>query len=233
MKVAAIQSNYIPWKGYFDMINLADLFVFYDDVQYTKKDWRNRNLIKTPNGLIWLTVPCNSTREQKIFEVEITNSGWQTKHWRSIELNYSKAPFFNRYKSVFKEVYFLKSWEFISELNQYLIKFISKEILKSKTHFADSRIYGLTGRKEERVLDLLKKCGATEYICGPSAKSYINEKIFLKEGIKIKWMDYSGYPEYRQLYPPFCHEVSIIDLIFNEGPEAGRFMKSFIREKEI
>ncbi len=227
MKVAAIQSNYIPWKGYFDMINAVDLFVFYDDVQYTKRDWRSRNQIKTSDGLKWLTIPISSNRTQKIYEVEITDNYWQEKHWQSIIHNYSKAKYFKQYKSFFEKIYLQTSWRNLSQFNQFVISKISCEILDIQTEFIDSREYNLIGTKEERVLDLLIKCSATKYLCGPSAKSYLKEDFLQQKGIELIWMDYDGYPEYFQLHPPFQHYVSIIDLIFNEGSNSKNFMKSF------
>lgn len=229
MKVAAIQSNYLPWKGYFDIINSVDLFVFYDDVQYTVKDWRNRNRIKTLHGPKWLTVPCSSSRNQLICEVEISDSHWQKKHWKSLIHNYRKAPYFEEYAPLMEEIYIGRRWKYLSELNQYLIRKISADILHINTRFEDSRQYRLQGVKEDRVLDLLYRCGATSYVSGPSAKAYIQEERFAKAGIDLIWMDYSGYPEYDQLYPPFEHQVSIIDLIFNEGPRACEYMLSFNR----
>jgi 6-pyruvoyl-tetrahydropterin synthase len=226
MKVAILQSNYIPWKGYFDIINAVDLFVFYDDVQYTTRDWRNRNRIKTPNGTKWLTVPVDGTRSKRICDVNICNDNWQQKHFKSIVMNYSKAKYFKSYISFFEEIYLNNVWEKLSEFNQYFIKRIYTDILKnSGTEFKSSCDFNLSGTKEARLLELLKKCSATEYLSGPSAKSYINEANFLKDGIKVIWMDYNNYPEYSQLYPPFNHFVSIIDLIFNTGPNANKYMK--------
>jgi len=227
MKVAAIQSNYIPWKGYFDMINSVDLFVFYDDVQYTTRDWRSRNQIKTSNGLKWLTIPVSSKRTQKIYEVKIPDNYWQKKHWQSIVHNYSKAKYFKQYKSFFEEIYLQTTWKNLSQFNQFVIKKISREILDIQTEFIDSREYNLIGTKEERILDLLTKCSATEYLSGPSAKSYLKEDFLQQKGIELIWMDFNEYPEYNQLHPPFQHYVSIIDLVFNEGSNSKNFMKSF------
>lgn len=230
MKVAIIQSNYIPWKGYFDMINAVDLFIFYDDVQYTKRDWRNRNRIKTSDGVKWLTIPCSATRDQLICEVNLSDSHWQRKHWKTITHNYSRAKYFDYYKSFFEEIYTGRIWRNLSELNQHLIKKISREVLHIDTHFSDSRKYSLQGKKEERVLDLLSRSGATSYLCGPAAQSYINENHFRDANIELLWMDYTGYPTYQQLYPPFSHQVSIIDLIFNAGSDATAYMKTFNRQ---
>lgn len=227
MKLAANQSNYLPWKGYFDIINSVDVFVFYDDVQYTNRDWRNRNRIKTQHGSKWLTVPCSSSRDQMIYEVETSNFMWQKKHWRSLVYNYRNSPYFETYSPFFEEVYYGHTWTHLSELNQYLIKYISQEILDIQTRFVDSRQFHLHGRKGDRLLDLLTQCEVTNYLCGPAAREYLNVEQFREAGIEVEWMDYSGYPEYDQLFPPFDHYVSIVDLLFNTGPQATDFMLSF------
>jgi len=225
--IAILQSNYIPWKGYFDIINSVDLFIFHDNLQYTKQDWRNRNKIKTPQGLQWLTIPCGSDENRLICDVELDDKKWQKSHWNKIKNAYFHAPFFNMYKDFFEEIYLGRQWSYLSELNQYIIKKIAKDILKSNTVFEDSRKYDLKKKKAQRVIELLKKVNAVKYISGPSAAFYLDEQMFINENIMLEWMDYSGYPEYNQLYPPFVHEVSVIDLIFNEGEGAKKFMKSF------
>ena len=226
MKVAILQSNYLPWKGYFDIINMVDLFIFYDDVQYTTKDWRNRNRIKTRDGVQWLTIPCPSSRSQLICDIRLTDPHWQQKHWRTICYHYSKARYFEEYRHFFENIYTGRTWHSLSQFNQYTIQLISKRFLFSNTRFEDSRQYTLQGQKEERVLDLLDQCGASSYLCGPSAQSYIIEDHFIEAHIELIWMDYSGYPVYDQLYPPFDHHVTILDLIFNEGPHTMDYMKS-------
>ena len=229
-RVAILQSNYIPWKGYFDIINSVDLFIFYDDLQYTIRDWRNRNLIKGENGVKWLTVPCGSSTSRLICEVELHDSSWQKKHWNKIEAYYRKSNYFNYYKSFFEDIYLGKRWKNLSDMNQYIIKSISKEIFGIETVFDDSRKYNLKKKKSLRVLELLKKVDAELYLSGPSAKKYLKEDLLTNEGIALEWMNYEGYPVYKQLYPPFEHNVSIIDLIFNEGVEATKYMKSFIEK---
>jgi hypothetical protein len=227
MTVSILQSNYIPWKGYFDIIAKSDVFIFHDDLQYTKNDWRNRNKIKTENGLKWLTIPCGTNEKRLICDVELDNFIWQKKHWEFIKESYKKAPYFDLYKSFFEEIYLEKVWVKLSDLNQCMIKMISFDILNIKsTIFQDSRTYCLTKKKEDRVLELLDKVKADEYISGASAKNYLNEEKFIERNIKLTWMDYSNYKEYNQLYPPFEHGVSILDLIFNEGPYARSFLKS-------
>ncbi len=226
-RVGMTQSNYIPWKGYFDYINSVDEFYFYDDVQYTKQDWRNRNLIKTPKGTEWLTVPVGSHRSRLICEVEIRDSRWQRSHWDKLYFYYKSAPYFKQYREFFEEIYLSARWTNLSEMNQTIIKRIAREILGITTKFGDSRDFDLTGKKAERYIPLLKKVGCSTFVSGPSAKNYLTEETMAKEGIELEWMDYEGYPEYSQLYPPFEHHVTILDLIFNEGPEMKKYMLTF------
>jgi hypothetical protein len=223
-KVAVIQSNYIPWKGYFDIIHDADLFLFYDDVQYTKNSWRNRNRIKTAQGLCWLTIPVGQREDRLICEVEITDENWAKKHWTTIKQSYAKTPFFRQYREFFEFVYLESYWRSLSELNQYLIRTISRDFLGIATQFEDSRQYGAQGQKLDRLIDLLAKTGAELYISGPTAKGYIDEQRFVHAGIELVYKDYSGYPVYPQLFPPFEHAVSIIDVLFNCGAEAPYFI---------
>lgn len=224
MRVAILQSNYIPWKGYFDIIGSVDLFVFHDDLQYTKGDWRNRNKIKTPKGSEWITVPCGTSEHRLICEVELINSDWQRKHLRLIQTHYLRTPYFKKYIPFFEEIYLGRRWAKLSDMNQYVIKAISTRLLGIKVQFDDSRAYDLKAAKGDRVIELLKKIGATKYLSGPAAKSYLDESTFASEGIHLEWINYSGYPEYPQLNPPFDHAVSIIDLLFNTGPNAASFM---------
>jgi hypothetical protein len=223
-RVAVIQSNYIPWKGYFDIIHDVDLFVFYDDVQYTKNDWRNRNRIKTPNGPMWLTIPTGSDIDRLVCEVRLTDTHWASKHWKSLKQVYSVTPHFKRYEAFFQDVYLGRQWEHLSQLNQYLITAISTDLLGVKTAFADSRTYAAQGGKLERLLDLLEKTGAETYVSGPAAQDYIQEERFAEKGIKVIYKSYAGYPEYPQRFPPFEHGVSIVDLLFNVGPDAPHYI---------
>jgi len=229
MKVAIIQPNYIPWKGYFDIINMVDIFVLYDDVQFTVRDWRNRNRIKTKNGLLWMTIPTDGTQEKIIKDVKIVwDEKWNIKHWKSIVINYSKAKYFQEYKDYFEELYFNLKEYFLWEINLKFIEAITKILgIETKIILSSDLNYDRKLIKTDRLIAILKELNATSYLSGPSAKNYINEELFKKSNIKLEWMDYSGYPEYPQLYPPFIHEVSIIDLILNTGPNAPDYMKSF------
>jgi WbqC-like protein family len=227
MKAVILQSNYIPWKGYFDLMNMADVFVIYDEVQYTKNDWRNRNKIKTGNGLIWLTIPVKQEKlSQRIIDTQVHNNDWRKKHWNAISMSYSRAAYFKRYRSLFEALYLDSAETHLSRIN-YDFFVVINEILGINTKLMWSNELNLVEGKSERLVDLCKKVGADEYISGPAAKDYLQTELFEKEKITVSWMDYSDYPEYRQLYPPFEHGVSVLDLIFNEGPDASRFLKSF------
>lgn len=225
-KVAILQSNYIPWKGYFDLIRQVDLFIFYDDVQYTKNDWRNRNRIVTPRGGEWLTIPCGPDIHRRIDQVRVDNRPWQRSHWDKIRESYREAPFWGRYHELFSDVLLGKTWEYLSDINKTLIELVCREILNIQTPFADSTRFHAAGEKTERLISLLTAVGATHYLSGPSARDYIDPAQFAGNGIELEYIHYDGYPVYRQLHGrPFRHDVSIIDLIFNTGPEASRHLE--------
>lgn len=220
-KVAVLQSNYIPWKGYFDIIHDADLFIFYDEVQFTKNDWRNRNILRSPAGLRWISVPVGKKISRTIDNVPLLDKTWQHKHWQQITDYYKKAPFFSQYREFFEDIYLVKKWEYLHELNQHLIQSISKDLLRIQTKFAISRHYESTTVGHEKLLSLLKSAEAEEYISGPAAKHYIIESDYKAANIKLKWKEYQGYPEYPQQFDyPFEHGVSILDLLFNVGEDA-------------
>lgn len=223
-RVAVLQSSYIPWKGYFDIIHDVDTFVFYDDVQFTKSDWRSRNRIKTANGLHWLSVPAGPDQSRLIHEVQLKDPSWQQKHWATLEQAYHKCKHFECYRTFLKEIYLERAWKSLSALNQHVIVQISRQFLDIKTEFHDSREYAPAGQKLDRLLDLLLKVGATSYVSGPAAKDYIDPERFKNAGIDLLYKDYSGYPEYWQPYPPFEHAVSILDLLFNTGSDAANYI---------
>lgn len=227
-KIIITQSNYIPWKGYFDSINIADEFIIYDDMQYTRRDWRNRNQIKTYDGLKWLTIPVEVKGKyfQKINETKISEPDWAKNHWNVITHNYKKAEYFSEYKDAFEYLYLNNKEEYLSKVNYNFIKAIC-DILDIKTKLIWSSEFKLLEDRNERLIDICKTCGATDYYSGPAAKAYMDLSLFEKENIKVHWFDYSGYPEYNQLNGEFTHAVSILDLIFNEGPDSKNFMKSF------
>lgn len=225
-KIAILQSNYIPWKGYFDLINRVDEFIIYDDMQYTRRDWRNRNKIKTPQGLKWLTIPVEVKGKyyQKIHETKISDGNWANSHWGQIKQYYAKSPYFNVYKDQLEELYLNCSEEYLSEINYRFIVAIC-EILSIDTKIRWSSEFSLLDGKTERLLGICKDCQADVYISGPAAKGYFDEELAKQEGIAVEWIDYSGYPEYPQLFPPFEHSVTVLDLIFNMGSEARLYME--------
>ena len=227
-KIAILQSNYIPWKGYFDLINMVDEFILYDDMQYTKRDWRNRNKIQTPHGLKWLSLPVEVKGKyfQKISETKISDKEWAKKHWQQIKQNYAKAPFFKEYKDLFEDLYLNCSEEYLSQINYKFIVTICN-VLGITTKIRWSNEFNLIDGQTEKLLGICKDCGADTYLSGPAAKGYFDEELADKENIVIEWMDYSDYPEYNQLHKPFEHGVTILDLIFNEGLNTTNFMKSF------
>jgi hypothetical protein len=222
-KAAIIQSNYLPWKGYFDIIHDVDIFVFLEDVQYTKNDWRNRNKIKTPKGTEWITVPVIGGIHQKIYETRIDNSKkWMKKHRKTIHANYASAKFYDTYKEDILDIY-NKEFDTISELNIYAIKEICK-ILDINTKFVNSKNLKAPGKKDTRVINICKEIGADYYLSGPAAKDYIDKEKFEKADIKLEYKKYGGYPEYKQLWDGFTHYVSIIDLIFNCGEKSPYYI---------
>lgn len=198
-------------------------------MQYTRRDWRNRNKIKTPQGIKWLTIPVNVKRKffQKINQTQISNPKWATEHWKALSQNYARAPHFLAYRKIFENLYLGCTSLSLSEVNYRFLSAICK-LLHIKTRLSWSSDYRIIEGKTERLIDLCQQAKATEYISGPSAKDYIDPVLFKKAGIKLTYMDYSNYPEYPQLYPPFEHGVSIVDLIFQTGPDARKYMKSFI-----
>lgn len=225
-RVVILQSNYLPWKGFFDLIRRADLLLFYDDTQYTKNDWRNRNLIKTPRGRAWITIPCGPRHlDRRIDEVRPVHSRWQRSHWDKLLQNYRDTPYFADYRPFFEDFYLHRTWTNLSELNQYLILHIAREFLGTKTPYQQASEFGVSGTKEQRLVDLLIKVGATSYLSGPTGKDFLRPDPFREAGIRMEWMDYSHYRPYRQQFPPFIHEVSIVDLLFNEGPASREYLQ--------
>lgn len=225
-KVAIVQSNYIPWKGYFDLIAVVDEFVLYDDMQFTRRDWRNRNQIKTPQGLQWLTVPVQvkGKYHQTIRETVVDGREWATSHWKSFAANYRRAPHYEELASLLEPAYLGFEGGSLSVLNRTLIELVCR-YLGITTRISNSWDYQLIEGKTERLADLCRQAGGTEYVSGPAAKDYIDDQIFASQGIQLTWFDYQGYPEYPQLWGDFAHGVSIIDLLFNCGPSSPQYMR--------
>lgn len=231
-KVAILQSNYLPWKGVFDIIHQVDTFVFLEDVQYTEHDWRNRNRIVTKDGVKWITVPINHSNKigQRIYEAEINDKiNWQRKHYNAFQLNYARTPYFKEYNWILEDIYKQKKWDKISDFNIYSTKLIARE-LGIKTQFVNSLDLKVEGTKDDRIIEICKNLNSTYYLSGPAAKSYINPEKFKDEGIELDYIKYE-YPKYKQLHEPFNHYVTILDLIFNCGPDAPYYIWGWREDK--
>lgn len=227
--IAVIQSNYIPWKGYFDIINMSDEFILFDEAQYTRRDWRNRNKIKTPQGTQWLTIPVKvkGKYHQLINETEINDTHWITEHLKTIRHFYARAACFKDVFPFLEDLYQQAAQEtLLSHVNYIFLRGIC-DYLGIQTPLVWSTDYVLVEGKTDRLLNVCHQAGAAEYISGPSAKGYMDEALFETGKVKITYMDYSGYPEYPQLYPPFDHAVSIVDMLLNLGKDTPQYMKSF------
>lgn len=227
-KILVTQSNYIPWKGYFDSIHFVDKVILYDEAQFTKRDWRNRNIIKTPQGPLWLTIPVQVKGKyfQKINETKVSDKRWAKKHWTSIQLNYSGAPEFESLRDFVDGLYRGAEMDYLSEINFWFLSQLCRWMnIQTPIEFCGNLRPGTTAT--ERLIDLCKSNGATHYYTGPAANAYLELDLFEKEGIHVRYLDYNGYKEYKQIYPPFYHSVSILDLLFHTGTNFSSYMKSF------
>ena len=219
-KVAILQSNYIPWRGYFDILSYADEFILYDEVQYTKNDWRNRNKIKTAGGSLWLTIPVLSSSSMKISDVRIDNNHWQKKHYKSITESYSKAPFYKQVKPMLERIYLESEYTFLSEVNLYCLRKINAYLELSTKITLSSDFAKTTSDRNQRLVELVKHVKGDTYLTGPSALGYLDIEMFEANGISVKCIDYSGYSKYPQLHGVFTPVVSIIDTIMMLGKDA-------------
>jgi hypothetical protein len=228
VNVVVLQPSYIPWRGVFDQIQQADLFVFYDDVQYDKRGWRNRNQIKTPRGRQWLTIPVYShgaqTQNIPINQIRIAwDAPWNQTHLKAIQHSYGKAPHFERYLPLL-ETFYQRRDEFLADFTIDFSIALARELGNRHTCFMrSSQIAGIEGQKTDRLIQILQTVGATHYRSGPSARDYIENEKFAQAGITLEYMQYN-YPEYPQLYPPFDPQVSVLDLLFMTGPEAPSYI---------
>jgi hypothetical protein len=229
--VAIVQSNYIPWRGYFDLIRKADLFILLDIVQYTRRDWRNRNIIKTPSGPAWLTIPIvvKGRYKQSIDETEVADPRWAERHIRSMSLNYRRAPSFGQSAPWLFEAFRQAAMQSnLSTSNTHLLKAISTR-LSIHTPIVQSSV--LISRDDlcrmpasERLLRLCQAVGASQYLSGPAARRYLDVDAFQREGVTVAWMDYGTYREYPQLWGSYLRSLSIVDLIMNCGAAARDYL---------
>jgi len=229
VRICIIQSCYIPWKGFFDLIGICDEYVIYDSAQYVKRHWHNRNCIKTSSGVEWLTIPVvtKGRFDQPIDRVEIEKP-WADKHWRTLELAYKRAPFFEQLAPTVKGWYERADKETrLTDVNAIFLEGIAG-LLGLKTRMVRDAAYPGPGAKTERLLGIARAAGADRYLSGPSAREYFDESMFRAAGITSEWMSYEGYPEYKQLHGGFEHAVTALDLLFNTGPEAPSYLNRHV-----
>jgi len=226
-RVAIVQSSYIPWRGYFDLIGLVDEFVLFDDRQFTRRDWRNRNRIKSAQGTVWLTVPVKvkGRRFQRIDDTEVDGDAWASRHWATLTHTYGSAPHFAEFNERFASAYARCALEtHLSQVNRIFISEICS-LLGIRTQLRTAAEFAGSGASTERLLEICRQAEATTYLSGPSARKYLDVARFDSAGIEVEWMDYTGYPEYPQLHGPFDGSVTVLDLIFNVGAAAPELMK--------
>lgn len=228
-RIAIVQSSYLPWKGYFDLIRSVDEFVLYDDMQFTRRDWRSRNRIKTANGLLWLSVPVSvkGKYEQKIKDTEVLDSSWARKHWHSLRHAYAQAPFFKDYAAELERIYAeLADERRLSAINHRLIT-ATCAFLGIGTPVTWSMDYPQREGKSERLLSICQAAGAVHYLSGPAARDYLDVELFDRNGVSVSFADYSGYPEYPQMHGAFEHAVTALDLLFHVGPSSADYSRTF------
>jgi len=230
-KVAIIQPNYIPWKGYFDIIAAVDVFIFLDDVQHTVRDWRTRNKIKTAAGTSsWLSVPTTGGRNQLIREVAIDQTqGWARKHLEAMRHSYGKTPHFATYFPQFSEL-LTSPTVLLADLNIRLTEQITAWLGLSREFLRSSQL-GAAGTKDDRLIDLVQQVGGSYYLSGPAARDYIRPERFADAGIELAYHDYQGYPAYPQISQPFDPFVTVLDLLFAVGAEAPDYIWGKFRDR--
>lgn len=223
-KIIITQSNYIPWKGYFDAFQLVDEWVILDEVQYTRRDWRNRNMLKTPKGLQWLSIPVENKGKffQKISETHSTDNHWRSLHWNTWRQYYTKAPFFKQYRDELEHLYLGSKERNLSVINRTFSEAILKALEIPLKIRSDSDFVVTTTDATERLIQICVQCGASDYYSGAAAKNYLNEALFEQHHIRLHYLDYSAYPTYPQLYGDFVHNVSALDLLLNVGGAAAK-----------
>jgi hypothetical protein len=226
MRCAILQPSYIPWRGYFDIIRRVDMFVFYDDVQYDRRGWRNRNVVKSPQGPLWLTIPVKARNNQlahtPINAVETDGTAWAARHLATLRHLYARAPHFNEQRSWLDEAY-TDPPRLLADFTIELTINLARRLGISSTRFLRSSELEVSGTKTERLINVLRKVEATHYLSGPSARTYLDERLMEQQGITVEWMSYD-YAEYPQLYGPYDPHVSVLDLLFMTGDRASSYL---------
>lgn len=226
MILTAHQPVYLPWLGLFHKIYLADLFCYFDVVQYQTKDYNNRNKIKTHNDAIWLSVPVESKHhfEKSVGEIRIVQNGWQRKHFMSIKLAYQKAAYYKDYGPALEDILIGQTFETLSGLNFAMLRFLMR-CLAIGTPVVKASDYSFQGTKGDLVLDMCVKLKADVYIFGAQGRNYANVGDFRAAGVE-PWFQNYRHPVYRQLHGEFQPYMSVIDLLFNEGSRSRELLLS-------
>jgi len=222
MILAGHQPNYLPYVGFFNKAMNCDIFELTDHVQYTKKEWQNRNKIRTTKGWMWLTVPVLNKykHEQKINEVRIDNDKkWSDKHWKSLQLNYKKSPFFHEYRDFFDNIY-SKKWERLVDLNITIIRYLFEQ-LDIRAKIIRSSELNIEENKTGMIIEMCKKLNADTYLSGMGGVAYLQESKFKEKDIRLIYQNFK-HPIYDQRFTPFISNLSTIDLMFNYGSEKSR-----------
>lgn len=228
-KVVILQSNYLPWRGYFDLMASVDEFIVYDDMQYTKNDWRNRNRIRTAHGTQWLTVPVRrNALQQRIRDTQVMDRGWAARHWRTLSQAYARAAHFQFGRELLADLYTKAAGlDYLTDINLLFLTAICEQLgIRTRISRCSDYPYDTTADRTTRLVQLIQAAGGTSYLSGPAARQYLAEEQLAAAGIEVEWMEYAGYPMYQQVHGgPFESAVSIVDVLFNAGPAAAQYVR--------
>jgi hypothetical protein len=229
--VTGHQPVYLPWLGLFHKIALSDVYVYMDDVQYLRKDWNNRNRILGPHGAFWLTVPVDlkHSATMNLKDIRLCRNGdprdkggWQYEHWKSIQCSYRKCAYWSVYSPFLEAVYMQRIWHGLSDLNEYMLRYFLEQ-LDIKVDIIKAAEHGFEGRKSDLVLDHCCELGAEVCVLGEQGRNYLNEADFVQQGIHVYYQSYN-HPRYTQRYKGFTSHLSVVDLLFNKGPESREIL---------
>lgn len=226
-RIAILQSNYVPWKGYFNLVDSVDEFVLLDSVQYTRGDWRNRNRIKSAQGLKWLSIPIQTSGKfpQLIEDARTSDENWPKHHWRQLWESYRRAPAFEEMAAQIEPVYASSPTRWLSEINEHFLTALNRLLGISTVITRDHKyLSDTTTGKTERLVEICQRAGAAEYVSGPAARAYLDEEMLRQRGIGVTWFEYPSYPEYGQLHPPFAHAVTVLDVLFHLGGASRKYI---------
>ncbi len=224
LKISIHQPGYLPWLGFFKKIMHSDILVYLDDVKYVKRDWFNRNKIRTYKGSVWLSVPVQSKSGKNLNEIKIDNTkNWNSTHKKSIKYNYSRSTYLDKYWDFFDELYDRK-FDYLIDLNIEVIRYLMRNLEINTTTIFSSEL-DISASKSDRILDICKTLGATNYLSGSGGRDYLNVNDFEKNNIVVEFQDFK-HPVYRQCYEPFISNISAIDLLFNEGKNSTKILRN-------